>query len=207
MTPFYRFAYCLFTLLFKTFYHLKIEGIENIPPNGSFIIAANHVSYLDPPVVGISFRRQVFFMAKVELFNIPILSQAIRGLGAFPVVRETADRKAIKHALSLLKAGKIVGIFPEGGRSASGQLREGELGMALLVKQANVPVVPCALIGTYRSIKFKGIVPIFSKIRVKIGHPIYYYDDQEGLSGKEMMKKFTMEVMEKLRDLLEKNNQ
>ena len=203
--PLYRLSYWLLHVFFTVCYRYKIEGAENIPAEGTYIVAANHVSYLDPPLVGICFGKQVFFMAKSELFKVPLLGQFLRGIGSFPVTRETADMKAIKHALALLKEGKILGIFPEGSRSRSGTVEEGELGVALLAKKGQVPIVPCAVQGTYRSVKMKGILPQFSRIRVIIGKPIYLNEAQEGLSRKECMKRFTVEVMGQLKQLLKES--
>ncbi len=200
MTPFYRFSYNLVTLLMKIFFRLHVEGRENFP-EGPFMIVANHVSYLDPPLVGILPDRQVFFMAKSELFHTPIVAPIIKGLGAFPVVRESADMKAIRYSISLLKEGKIVGIFPEGSRSETGDIKEGELGMALLVKQAKVPIVPCHLRGTHHPVHFKGIIPVFNRVSVTIGEPITFEAHSVGSTSKEKMKYFTEKVMEELKRL------
>jgi len=201
MTPFYRFSYNLVTAVMKIFFHLRVEGREHFPESGPFMIVANHVSYLDPPLVGILPDRQVFFMAKSELFKAPVVAPIIKGLGAFPVVRESADMKAIKYSISLLREGKIVGIFPEGTRSETGDVKEGELGMALLVKQAKVPLVPCHLKGTYRPVHFKGIIPVFNRVTVTIGEPLNFDDHSEGATSKEKMRYFTEKVMNELKRL------
>jgi 1-acyl-sn-glycerol-3-phosphate acyltransferase len=201
MTPFYRFSYNLVTFIMKSFFRLRVEGRENFPKTGPFMIVANHVSYLDPPLVGILPDRQVFFMAKSELFKAPVVAPIIKGLGAFPVVRESADMKAIRYSISLLKEGKIVGIFPEGTRSETGDVQEGELGIALLVKQAKVPLVPCHLNGTYHPVHFKGIIPVFNRVTVTVGRPMTFDESIEGSTGKEKMKNFTAMVMNQLKQL------
>jgi len=202
LTPFYRFAHFVTTTILKLFFRFSIEGEENLPESGPYVVAANHVSYMDPPVVGVSCRgRQVFFMAKQELFAMPILGMVIRGLGAFPVNRESADLKSLRHGLSVLKEGNVMGIFPEGGRSATGELQEGEPGTALLVKQARVPLVPCALNGTYKPVRFKGPIPCFNRVTVRFGKAISFEDLPDNLAGKEKMKLFTSRVMEAIAEL------
>jgi 1-acyl-sn-glycerol-3-phosphate acyltransferase len=202
MTPLYFFVSSLIRAILRLFFRFTIEGKENLPSSGAFLVAANHVSYLDPPVVGVLFGRQVHFMAKSELFEIAWLGPLLRRLGSFPVVRESADTKSVKHAIALLKEGKIVGIFPEGRRSTSGEMLEGELGMALLTKQAKVPLIPCALIGTFHPVKFRGIIPLFAKIRARIGKPLFYDEAEEGSSKKDKMKNFTLLVMNELKCLM-----
>jgi 1-acyl-sn-glycerol-3-phosphate acyltransferase len=203
VTLFYSFVCSTINIVLKLFFHFTSEGGENIPRSGAFIVAANHVSYLDPPIMGaLFFGKQINFMAKSELFEVPLLSFAIRRLGAFPVVRESADTKALKHAIALLKEGRIVGIFPEGKRSSSGEILEGELGIALIAKQTKAPLIPCAIIGSYHPVRFKGIIPTFAKIHVRIGKPLFFEETEQGPSNKERMRNFTAKVMDELKCLI-----
>jgi 1-acyl-sn-glycerol-3-phosphate acyltransferase len=203
VTLLYRLCVYLIKINLDLFFHFSVEGAENLPPEGPYIVAANHVSYLDPPVVGACcIKRQVFFMAKQELFNVPLLGPVIRTLGTFPVNRESADLKSMRHAISLLKEGKVVGIFPEGGRSASGEIVEGEGGVGLLVKHARVPIIPCALMGTHKPVKFKGPIPCFNKVTARFGKPLSFDELPENLSNREKIRCFTSKVMESLENLL-----
>jgi len=124
----------------------RVTGRENIPKTGGVILAPNHVSYADPPVVGAAVSRRVRFMAKSELFRIPALGTIIRNVGAFPVKQATADRSALRKAIELLETGEVVCIFPEGTRSLGGTLLKAELGIAMIAVKAKVPIVPIALI-------------------------------------------------------------
>ena len=114
----------LFKILFTIFLRLKVEGTENIPKDGPLVIASNHLSLLDPPVLGTAATRKVHFMAKEELF-VPVLGTIYKILGAFPVRRGGADRAAIKHGIDILESGQVLAIFPEGTRSKTGELGEG----------------------------------------------------------------------------------
>jgi 1-acyl-sn-glycerol-3-phosphate acyltransferase len=128
-------------------YRLKTTGQENVPRTGPLILAANHISWLDPPLVGAWFPRRITYMAKKELFEIKWLGPLIETLGAFPVDREGSARAAIKHSLEVLKAGGCVGIFPEGGRNVDGD-KEAQTGVALLAALSGAPVIPAAIVGS-----------------------------------------------------------
>lgn len=135
----YNIGVILFKFIFKNFFKCQIVGVENIPSTKGVIIAANHISLWDPPLIGTFLPRKINFMAKEELFDIPIIGYIIKRLNAFPVKRGTADRVAIKKAISLLKSGECLGLFPEGTRSKDGKLGEAEAGMALIAIKADVP--------------------------------------------------------------------
>lgn len=183
----------LFTVLFRW----KVTGLENIPSEGGVIIAANHISLWDPPVIGTRSPRPIHFMAKEELFKIPVFGWAIRKLNSFPVRRGGADRGAIRTALELLNQGKIVGIFPEGTRSKTGKLGNPAPGVALIAAKAGVPVVPAAVIGTNKVFSHGCFLPQF---RVKFGQPIYVV---KGKMDKEALDDLSTRMMGAISRLLE----
>jgi len=162
---FYRFARALCRLLLLLLRRWEVHGGENLPVSGGVLVISNHQSYWDPVVVGCALARQVHFMAKAQLFQIPVLGTIIRALGAFPVARGSGDRGAIRRALQVLEAGCVLGIFPEGTRSRSGELLEPHLGAAMLAVKAGVPVLPVAVINT------RGI---WGKVRVHIGKTLQF---------------------------------
>lgn len=140
---FYTIARELVRFVYHIIFHITIVGKENIPQEkGGYIIASNHVSNNDPPVVGITFRGKYSFMAKEELFKNPLFAWLIKQLGAFPVKRGSKDGSAIQNALKSLENGRIFVIFPEGTRSKTGELGRPKSGVTLIAAQAKVPVVP-----------------------------------------------------------------
>jgi 1-acyl-sn-glycerol-3-phosphate acyltransferase len=149
--PHYHFARVMF---FPTLFRLnggyRVTGREFLPRRGPALIAANHLSYLDPPAVGSALPRRAYYFAKKELFTAPLFGRLIRSCYAFPVDREGDDKEAFRHAISLLKAGELLTVFPEGGRSADGSLQAGGRGAALIAARAGAPIIPCAIYGTDR---------------------------------------------------------
>lgn len=129
---------------------ITVRGAENIPVRGPILLAVNHRAYMDPPYLSMVTKRQLHLMGKEQLFKIPLFGPYIRALGAFPVKRGAPDRGAIRQAIEELKAGHVLGIFPEGTRADPGTLLPAERGFALIAKQTGVPIVPIALEGTDR---------------------------------------------------------
>lgn len=188
---FYWIAHFFVTWYLKIFYRFKVEGLENLPPLGPVLAASNHRSYMDPVAVGCALNRSVHYMAKEELFKVPILNLIIVGLKAFPVKRGTGDRQAFKTALNLLKKGEILGLFPEGTRSKTGKLGSPHPGVGLLALKGNCPVVPIALLGTDKK---------FGPITVRIGKPIIF---QEEKIDKEATEKVSKAIMNEIEHLLQ----
>jgi 1-acyl-sn-glycerol-3-phosphate acyltransferase len=152
------------------FSRLKAEGINNLPQEGPVIIAANHVSFWDPVLIGIIVNRPIHFIAKQELFNYKILGKLLTGLNAFPVKRGSPDRKAIRHALQILQQGQVLGIFPEGTRNRDNIDLKAASGIALFALKSGAPVVPTACLGSRRILPWVGPRPF----AVRMGEAIHY---------------------------------
>lgn len=195
----YAFARSIIYIFYKIFYSLEVVGSENMLNSGAVIVAANHVSNLDPPAVGAAIKRKIHFMAKVDLFKNGILGTLLRYVGAFPVRRNIADRGAIRYSLEILKSGNVLGIFPEGRRNQSDELGTPQLGTAMIAARSGAPVVPVAVMGTKTYEKLNGR----RKIRVIIGKPIRL---SEKKANKEELKQFSVKIMEEISILLEKNS-
>ena len=164
-------------------------------------MAPNHISYSDPPTVGAAVGRRVRFMAKWELFQIPVLGPIIRHVGAFPVKQATADRAALKRAMELLSTGEVVCIFPEGTRNLTGELLKAELGMGLIALKSRAPVVPIALVGTNDLLPAHSAFLKFSRVRVLIGEPVPLDDLYERSSEREALEEVGVRVMAAIADL------
>lgn len=147
--PHYTFARVVFLpLLFRLCGGWRVVGQEHIPDEGGALIAANHISYLDPPAVGAALPRRTYYLAKKELFALPLFGRFIRRCYALPVDREGNDKQAFRHAIRLLQAGELLTVFPEGTRSADGSLQAGRRGAALIAARAGVPLIPGSVCDT-----------------------------------------------------------
>ncbi|WP_054969428.1 lysophospholipid acyltransferase family protein [Alicyclobacillus ferrooxydans] len=148
-SPLYKVMRAVAVGLLHGMFRLRAHGRSNLPVEGPFLIASNHINILDPFVIGACVPRFVEFMAKDELFHIPLVSGVIRYLGAFPVRRGANDKAALKRALEVPKRGGCLVIFPEGHRSRDCKVGKGLPGIALVARRSMCPVVPCAIVGTY----------------------------------------------------------
>ncbi|WP_369408156.1 lysophospholipid acyltransferase family protein [Leptolyngbya ohadii] len=150
----------------------RIYGAENVPKTGPLLVVANHASDFDPPIVSCCVRRPVSYMAKEELFEVPVLSQAIRLYGAYPVKRGSADRSAIRSALQQLEMGWAVGVFLEGTRTPDARIHSPKLGAAMIAAKVQVPLLPVSLWGTENIIRKGDKLPRRVPVTVRIGEPI-----------------------------------
>jgi cytidylate kinase len=169
-TLLYRFAYSFIPALLKLLFRMKIDGAENIPAEGPVVIASNHRSNLDPFFLGVSSPRQIHFMAKAELWKVSVLGRLISAAGSFPVSRGSADRQAVRSALSILDQGAALGLFPEGHRHRDGKLGAINPGVTLFSLRQGVVTIPVVMEGTERVIR--NGVPRLPRIRVTFGAPL-----------------------------------
>jgi cytidylate kinase len=170
-SPLYVIVRFLLKILLRTAFRLEVEGADNIPRHGGVIVAPNHRSLIDHPVIGAITSRQVWFMGKEELFRSKLAAKLLRALGAFPVRRGRPDRVSLQRCLELLSSGEVVGIYPEGTRRPDARFDEVEDGFAYIALKSGAPIVPIALSGTEAILPRGRKLPKFVKIRVVVGEP------------------------------------
>lgn len=146
-------------LLFLILGPIRQRGNGNVPKSGGLLILANHFADVDPIVVQVTCPRPIHFMAKSELFEMPILGSILRQFKAFPVKRGEPDRASIKRAVQLLRMGEVVCVFPEGQLSPNGELQELKPGIALLARMAECQVICCGLKNTNRVMPYGKVTP------------------------------------------------
>jgi 1-acyl-sn-glycerol-3-phosphate acyltransferase len=198
----YYISRAVFTILMNILFRVRVRGKENVP-KPPFIIASNHASYLDPPLLGRACERyQVHFMAKRELFETSVFGAWVKGVGCIPVDRGKNTVGAIREAIKRLKKGQVIGVFPEGTRSVNGDIQEAKKGMGFLIAKAHVPVVPVYIEGTARAMPKGGRLKFSSHIGAFVGKPITSaeYLSEQG-PGKQDYEAISSLVMRKIAEL------
>ena len=170
----YRVVHFLTRAFFRLYGQWEIVDYHKLPAEGPVIAAPNHVSYLDPEMVGAAITRECAFMARHDLWENRFLAWLLPKLGSFPVNREKPDRASIRSALEALERGLCLVIFPEGARSVDGRLRAAEPGIALLVQKSGAPVVPVALIGSERMLPVGASRLTRTRLKVVFGDPLTF---------------------------------
>lgn len=169
---YHLFKWSVVSPMFHLYFRGQINGTHHVPHRGPLLVIANHASDFDPPIVSCCVGRPVSYMAKEELFKVPVLGPAIRLYGAYPVKRGTADRSAIRAALKQLDEGWAVGVFLQGTRTADGRIPDPKLGAALIAAKAQVPLLPVSLWGTQQILHKGQKLPQQVPVTVRMGAPI-----------------------------------
>ena len=188
------FVFPIYKFVFKGY----LIGRENIPQKDSFIMVSNHGSLLDPPLLGHALGRNISFMAKAELFKIPLLGFVIRACGAYPVKRGIADKNTIKTACKKLSNNNCIGIFIDGTRQNNGRVNKPKQGAALLAFKNQKILLPVAIVNSHRLIKFKFCIPFFSKLVIKVGKPI----QPPQSSSRDDLNSVTKQLQDNINDLI-----
>jgi 1-acyl-sn-glycerol-3-phosphate acyltransferase len=179
MTPLYRAGHTLCTAVAELAFRLKIYGRENLIEQGPAILASNHASFLDPPLVGVACRKEVFYLARKTLFEKPVLGALLPRINCIPVDRDRGDVGAVRTLLRLLKEGKRVVVFPEGTRSKDGNLQPARGGLGLIIAKSLAPVVPVRIFGSYAALPRSGGIH-FVPITLVVGKPIFFTKEDLG---------------------------
>jgi len=164
-------SYLLVFPIYRLLFRGRTWGNRNVPMEGALVVVANHGSHLDPPLLGHALGRPVAFMAKAELFKVPLLGPIIRACGAYPVARGASDREAIRTATDRLLEGWATGVFIDGTRQSDGRVNNPQPGAALLAARAGVPLLPVAIVNSHRALgPVHGLRTV--PIHIRIGTPI-----------------------------------
>ena len=158
--------------VFRGLFRGSTTGLEHVPKDGPLVVASNHGSHLDPPLLGHALGRPVAFMAKAELFAIPLLGAVIRACGAYPVRRGASDREAIRTATAKLEEGWATGVFLDGTRQANGRVNNPLPGAALLAARSGAPLLPVAIVNSHRALGSGRIWPRLVPLQLRVGSPI-----------------------------------
>jgi 1-acyl-sn-glycerol-3-phosphate acyltransferase len=181
----------------KTCFSFKTYHTERIPKTGSFILAMNHQSYLDPPLAGICSHRELHFLARKTLMKWPLLGPLFPQLNVVPVDQERADMSALKAVIKLVRAGEGTIIFPEGSRTLDGELQPAQPGLGLVIAKTLAPVVPMRIFGAYEAFP-RGGKPRLHPITIVVGEPMHFTSaDVEGPS-REVYQRLSAQVMERI---------
>ena len=206
IVPMYGPVYSFMTWLYRQYFRIgrwKIHGRENVPKSGPVILAPNHASLLDPPIVGCASPRRVTTMGKAELFEqrwlgVKILGWIIQRMATFPVKRGAPDRRALRRAAQVLKDGEVLVIFPEGTRSRTGELGEGEIGIAMIAHNAKAPIVPTYLGGTWQALSPRHRGFRFIKTEVRFGKPLYFEEEYARKGDRATLEAIAARVMQEI---------
>lgn len=194
--------YVLLGPLLRLLFRPRIEGAENIPDEGAAIVAGNHLSFSDHFLMPAMLRRRITFLAKAEYFNGPGLKGRLtaaffHSIGQIPVDRSGrgAGRAAVEEGLGVLHRGELLGIYPEGTRSHDGRLYKGRTGVAAMALEGGVPVIPCAMVGTFELQPPGRRLPRIGRVTIRFGDPLDF-SRHAGLHGERaVLRAVTDEIM------------
>lgn len=196
MDPAYGLSHGAIKCLYDISFRGEIRGLEHLPGRGGYIVAANHVSHLDPPIVGLHLGRQVSFFARKTLWKPGIAAWWLDAVGTIPVDREGgADIQAVRRVLEALARGRAVIMFPEGTRSPDGRLQPPKPGIGLIACRSQAPVVPARIFGSFEAFGKKGALRLGLPVDVTYGAPLLPGDYDRPEDGKERYAKAAARIM------------
>jgi len=195
MTPLYRIGHTLCKVGAVLGFRLKVYGRENLIEEGPAILASNHASYIDPPLVGVACNKDIYYLARKSLFEKPVFGPLIARVNAFPVDRDRGDVAAVRAILQILKAGNRVVVFPEGTRSSDGNLQPAKAGVGLIIAKSLAPVVPIRIFGSYAALPKTGGIRLFSPVTLVVGKPLYFTKQDLGTGERSVYQELSDRVM------------
>ena len=190
----YYLALCVGKLLFR----FRVVHRERVPRGGPLILAMNHQSYLDPPLAGIASGREVHFLARDTLLDVPVLGWVLPRLNVVPVDQEGNDRSALKALLRLLKAGHSTVVFPEGARTLDGNLQPALPGLGFVIAKTLAPVIPMRIFGAHEALPRGGGRVRLRRITIVVGEPLRFTEADLQPRSKEVYQRLSERVMESI---------
>jgi len=200
MTTSYRIGWTLFRLLYSTYFHWRVFHPERVPLEGPVILASNHASFLDPPLVGSGLQRPINYLARDSLFRFPVFGAILRSWNAVPVDRDGTSPRGLKNIIDRLKAGGGIILFPEGTRSRDGALQPARPGVGLVVLKSEAPVVPVRVFGTFEAYGRNMKIPRPRGVTVKYGQPMDFAAEraEAKVCTKDRVKELYQQVAERI---------
>lgn len=197
----YGILWILCRVVSRLFLRYRTRGVEHVPAAGGVLLAANHASYADIPLLGCGVRRRLFYLGRANLFPSPLVGGILRWLGWIPLQPERWDRKAFQSVVELLKAGRAVVIFPEGKRTLDGTIQQGKPGIGRIVAETRCPVVPVYLRGTYQVLPAGASWLRRHPVEVSFGESIDFCDECRQYQGRELYQRISQRIMARIAEL------
>lgn len=198
MTLSYRLGHLFFRGFSRALYDFRVIGAENMKFNGPALIVANHVSFLDPLLIGQAFDEPLYFFARKTLFNHPLMGRLLRSWQTIPVDRDKPDASSLKQTIRLLKSGKKVLMFPEGTRSHDDQLQKAEAGVGLFIAKSKAPVLPVRIHGTFEAFPRGAKFIRQAQVTLVVGEPYLPNLKTQAAEGRDLYQALADEVMERI---------
>jgi 1-acyl-sn-glycerol-3-phosphate acyltransferase len=196
----YRIGWCCFRTIYATYFRWRVFNPERVPLTGPVILAANHASFIDPPLVGCGLRRDINYLARESLFRFPGIGALLRSWNAVPVDRDGAGARGLKAILGRLQGGGAIILFPEGTRTPDGQLQPARSGIGLTVIKSEAPVIPVRVFGTFEAFNRTMKFPRPRRIAVKYGAPLDFSAERAEAKtcAKDRLKEIYQEVADRI---------
>ncbi|HWX23249.1 MAG TPA: lysophospholipid acyltransferase family protein [Candidatus Binatia bacterium] len=204
MNPLYFLGWCAFRTVFKFYFGWRVYNPERVPLNGPVILASNHASFVDPPLVGAGINRGINYLARENLFRFPIMGWVLHRWQVVPVDREGGGAKGLKAILDRLLAGGAIILFPEGTRTRDGNLQPARSGIGLTVIKSTAPVVPVRVFGTFQAYGRHLRLPRPRRVAVKYGHPLKFEQlrSQARACSKQRLKEIYQQVADEIMEAI-----
>jgi len=198
--PLRRLLYALFwllgNLLFRIWFRMRVVGRPRPFPRGPLVLAANHVSFLDPVALALAVPRRVTYLVTSSVYFQPLFRPWMWIFGCIPVQDGSVNVEAMRRAVAVLRRGDVVGIFPEGGISDDGRLREGEIGVASLLRQGGAPVLAAGIVGTFQALPRDASFPRPARVEIRFSRKIEFEARAAGAPPHEARRELRDRVMD-----------